>query len=114
MRHSPTLFENIALDIIFDWMGESTINRTLNEYIAIAAKLPKLEALHARVNEILATIDGNGPYEICRFKAGDKYFKYEPFPKSLSLETVRTALIKSDMREKGPRRSRKQLISGHL
>jgi hypothetical protein len=91
--------ENIALNLIFEWLGESRFNRTYEEYVAIAWRLPKLAALHAYVNERLRKLAAAGvaPYEICYFRSGDQYPWYEPFPVSLSITTIRTALIKSGM-----------------
>jgi len=74
MSHSLTSKENIALNLIFEWLGESRINRTFDEYAEIASRLPKLEALHAHVNQRLREIaeTGSAPYEICYFRAGDR------------------------------------------
>ena len=100
MRKFPTSKEDIALDIIFGLMGESRINRTIDEYIGIAARAPKLSAMHADVNRVLAKMAavGYAPYEICYFKAGDEKVWSEKFPTSLSRETIRQAWIKSGMR----------------
>lgn len=91
--------ENIALDFAFKWQGESRINRTFAEYLAIAKKLPSIEALHAYINVELAKIHATGkpPYEICYFKVGDRGHWYESYPASLSRETIRKALKKSGM-----------------
>jgi hypothetical protein len=99
MGHSLTSKENIAFSLIFEWLGESPINRTFEEYVEIAARLPKLQSLHAYVNQRLREMAeaGYAPYEICSFKAGDRYWRYEPFPRSLSITTVRNALVKSGM-----------------
>jgi hypothetical protein len=101
MNPFPTPAESIALNLIFEWLKETRFNRSLDEYIAIARRLPKLEALHAYVNQRLRQLaeDGYAPYEICTFKNGDQYWQYKPFPTSLSKETVRTALVHSGMRQ---------------
>ena len=99
MTHSLTSTENIVLNLIFEWLGEFRYNRSFNEYMEIAWRLPKLAALHAYVNQRLREIAGKAPYEICRFRAGDTFVKYEPYPQSLSITVVRTALVKSGMRE---------------
>lgn len=100
----PTSAENIALDLIFHSMGEVRYNRTQDEYTAIIAKLPPIKVLHAHINKRLEEIaaGGTSPHLICHFKAGDGYIRYEDFPKSVSIETVRSALVKIGMRE--PRR----------
>jgi hypothetical protein len=109
MGQFPTPIENIVLDIAFELMGESRINRTTDEYMQIAARLPPLKVLHSRINERLGkmTAAGEVTYEICRFKAGDKRYEYEPFPTSVSLETVRNALTVAGMRKKRWRRGRR-------
>jgi hypothetical protein len=93
--------ESIALNLVFGWLDESRFNRSMEEYIAIARRLPKLDALHSYVNQRLKQFAkmGYAPYEICTFKKGDRYYRYEKFPTSLSKETVRKALVKSGMRQ---------------
>lgn len=93
----PTSKEQIALDLIMEWLGESRFDRTMREYLSIARRLPKLEALHAWVNQRLEEIARTeaAPFEICYFKSGDRQHWYEPYPTSLSKETVRSALVKS-------------------
>jgi hypothetical protein len=92
---------NIALDIICRWLGESRYNRTMEEYRAIARKMPKLDAMHAYVNEFLAKLHARSirPYQICHFKAGDLYTRYEDFPRKISKETIRQALIATGFRQ---------------
>jgi hypothetical protein len=41
---------NIVLTLLFGWLGESRFNRTMKEYIAIAVEIPKVDAVHSRVN----------------------------------------------------------------
>ena len=88
--------EHIAIKLVFEWLGEAPANRTLAEYIAIARRLPKLAALHAYVNQRLAEIANaeQAPYTICYFKPGDAFPWIADFPRSLSMETVRTAIKK--------------------
>lgn len=102
-RLSPflTSMQEIAIDAIFAYFDESRINRTIEEYRAIAVRCPKkLQALHSIVNEMLGKLSraGIAPYEICRFKAGDYGHYYVPYPTSLSFETVRQAWLRSGMR----------------
>jgi hypothetical protein len=95
----PTSKENIALALIFHWLGEERCNRTYDEYRRIAKRLPKLEALHAYVNQKLGEFEraGYAPYQICYFRSKDRHIRYEDFPTSLSRETVRSALVKIGM-----------------
>jgi hypothetical protein len=92
----PTSKERIAINLAFEWLGESPFNRTPREYRAIWNRLPKLAALHAYINQRLQEIAEQkaAPYLICRFQPGDRAIRYEDFPTSLSRETIRTALTK--------------------
>jgi hypothetical protein len=101
MEHIMTSKERLALNLIFGSMGESPFNRTIDEYLAIAARSPKLAVLHADINRVLGNMAAAGcaPYEICYFKAGDTKITGAKFPTSLSVETVRQAWVKSGMRE---------------
>jgi len=100
MNPFPTSKEDIVIDLVFGWLGESRINRTQAEYEAIIARVPKDEAVHSYVNQKLRELAQRGvvPYEICYFKHGDRHPWYQSFPTSLSRETVRTALTKSGLR----------------
>ena len=101
MTEFPTSKENLAITLMFESLGESRFNRTMAEYNAIAARAPKLQAMHIDVNRRLQEMAaaGDAPYQICYFKAGYTIISYEPFPTSLSLETIRRALVKSGMRD---------------
>jgi hypothetical protein len=101
-----TSVENITLRLVFAFMNEQQYNRTSQDYTRIASALPPLKVLHHEVNRILTRrLELNGPpYAICRFRAGDQRYSFEPFPTSISIETIRTALVKSVMRQ--PRRRR--------
>lgn len=96
MSKHLTTKEDIALNLISEALGESFINRTPAEYEAIKAKLPPTKVLEGWVNSALAKIAAGGdpPYDICYFKAGDRHIWYEPFPKRLSIEVVRSALVR--------------------
>jgi len=114
--HAVTPFltskENIVIDIAFGWLGESRINRAREEYMDVASRIPNLTALHDIVNDTLGRMAeaGYAPFEICYFKRGDRGHWYETFPKSVSLETVRKAWLKSGMKElKAEHRKMKRL-----
>jgi hypothetical protein len=112
-KHSqfPTPIEDIALNLIFTVMGEARINRTYDEYMAIAARLPPLKVLTFQINRLLQELhkcdgcDGVRLPELCRFKAGDERITFEPYPKTISYQTVRTALEFNGMREPRWRKS---------
>jgi hypothetical protein len=103
----PTAIQDIAINLVFNVMGERRINRTPQEYATIAAKLPPLKVLTFEVNEELCWMheqsarSGVPLPQLCRFKAGDERWSYEDYPHQISIETVRAALEISGMR---PRR----------
>ena len=109
MREHLTSEQNVALNIIFDDLGESRFNRSAEEYLAISRRLPPLKLLHGIVNDRLQETakSGTAPYEICPFMAGDQEIWYKPYPTSLSQETVRLALVNSGMRDPRSRRTQK-------
>lgn len=101
MSQSLTSKEKLALDLIFGSVDEARIDWTMAEYMDVASRAGKLDVMHADVNQALGEMAAAGyaPYEICYFKAGDRSPWFEPFPTSLSKETVRKAWVKSGMRE---------------
>jgi hypothetical protein len=111
MTKFPTPVEEIVLTITFGLMGESRFDRTYDEYMQIAKRLPPLKVLHGQINDKLREMAAAGiePYKICPFKIGDKYIRYKSFPDSVSLETVRSALTKAGMRTKLRQNKTKQL-----
>ncbi len=52
-----TPVEEIVINLVLEWLGESRINRKMEEYIAIAHRFPKIEAAHSYVNERLERIE---------------------------------------------------------
>jgi hypothetical protein len=97
--------ENLALNLIYDWLGITPKPvRSFEEWEEIAGRIPKLEALHAYIDDRLRAWDQGeiAKYEICYFKAGDRYPHYEDFPTSISKSTIRSALVKSGLWELRP------------
>jgi len=82
MGRFPTPIEDIVLDIAFELMGESRINRGHKKYMEIAARLPPLKKLHGQINDRLRemAVADTAPSEICPFKKGDQHIWYKPFP----------------------------------
>ena len=101
----PTPIQDIALNLTFVVMGEKRINRTYDEYMAIAERLPPLKVLTFKINQLLEQLykchGCNGVLlpQLCKFKAGDQRTIYEPYPKTISSVTVRTALAITGMRK---------------
>src|ERR1700688_3656548 len=109
-RRLPTPIQDIALNLVFAVMGESRINRTQEEYAAIAVKIPALKVLAFKINELLKWMHGRVERSgvklplLCRFKPGDELWTCEEYPRHISLETVRAALVVAGLRS--PRRRR--------
>jgi hypothetical protein len=95
----PTAIQDIAINLVFAVMGESRMYRSQTEYAAIAARLPPLKVLTYRANEQLkrlhedSALRGSRLPELLRFKAGDERWAYEEYPRQISAETIRTALV---------------------
>jgi hypothetical protein len=72
-----TSLEDNALSLVFELVGQSRYNRTLEEYGQIASRLPPLKQLEYEVNKLLKRKLESGGIrgEICRFRAGDKIIK---------------------------------------
>ena len=60
MSKFPTPVEDIVLIIVFDLMGESPVNRTPDEYVQIAARLPPLKVLYGQINDKLREMAAAG------------------------------------------------------
>jgi len=108
MKQRPqvvTPIQNVALNQIFAVMGEERINRSIDEYMDVVARLPPLKVLKHKVDERLQHLHDcsgcNGFLlpKICRFKAGDQIISYEPYPTEISRETIRVALEIAGMRK---------------
>jgi hypothetical protein len=105
-----TPVQDIAINLVFRVMDEQRTNRSLQDYAAIAAKLPPLKSLVYEVNELLKwmhqrSVSSGIPLPLlCRFKAGDERYFFEAYPREISYETVRKALEVFGMRS--PRRKR--------
>jgi hypothetical protein len=108
--------EELALDLLFESHGESRYNQTAAEYERLSALVKNLDDAYFRVNRSLEQRKKSDQQQckksdqprwrrICYFKAGDLTPRYAPFPESISIETIRNALVFSGFRE--PRR-RKQ------
>ena len=100
--------EELALDLLFESYGESRYDQTAAEYERLSALVKNLKDAHFRVNRSLEQYKQSGQPRwgaICYFKAGDLTPRYAAFPESISMETIRNALVFSGFRE--PRR-RKQ------
>lgn len=100
MRRFLIPIQDIAINLVFDVMKETRVNRTTAEYMRISEKLPPLKELHYLINVRLKELHqtGNLP-EILRFKAGYERIVYEPYPSEISYETLRAALTISGMRQ---------------
>jgi len=101
MYRSPRPLEELALDLLFESYGEDRYGRSSEDYARLSALVPSLKEAHFRVNERLQQENSSGQQRwrsICRFKAGDISPRYEPFPTSISIDTIRNALNYSGFR----------------
>jgi hypothetical protein len=96
------------MSLLYRSLGERPYDRTPEEYLEIKSRIPKrLKAVHHIINEelqALAQCDKFASWERCDFKAGDQIIHFEPYPKSISVETVRQALTVFGWREPQKRR----------
>jgi hypothetical protein len=108
MNSHPTSTQRFAMSLLFRGLRECPYNRTPKEYEQIKSRIPKrLKVVHGIINEQLnelAQSDEFASWERCDFKAGDEKIHFEPYPKSISIETVRLALIGFGWREPQERR----------
>ena len=103
MYRSPKPLEELALDLFFESHGESRYNRSVEEYEHLSTLTVNLKDVHFRVNQRLREYKKSGKPRwggICYFKAGDLKPHYAPFPESISVQTIRNALIFSGFRER--------------
>ena len=94
--------EELAVDLLFESFGENRYNRTPEEYEYLCSLIPNLKQAHYRVNQQLKKRHEEGKFRnraICDFKGGDKVPIYRPYPETISIETIRIALIKLGFRD---------------
>ena len=107
MYRPPRPHEELVLDLVFESYGESRYNRTSAEYEHLATLVTNIKDVHYRVNKRLQEYKKSGQPRsaaIVYFKAGDLKPRYEPFPETISMQTVRTALIFAGFRKPKQRR----------
>ncbi|UPJ74512.1 hypothetical protein [Bradyrhizobium sp. 187] len=101
MHRNRMSLQELAVDLLFDTLGEDRYNRSPQEYERLASLIPHIKEAHHRVNERLEQLQKTGqqPYSaICYFKAGDVAPRYVPFPTKISAETLRKGLIAIGLR----------------
>jgi hypothetical protein len=102
--------EELALDLLFEALGESRYNRSPEDYERLCALIPPLKQAHFLVNQELRKHHDKGTFRdtaICDFKAGDRVVTYRAYPKTISIETIRNGLIALGFRDpKWQKRSR--------
>jgi hypothetical protein len=101
--------EELALDLLFESYGEDRYNRSAEEYEYLATLTENIKDVHFRVNKRLAEYKKSGQPRwggICYFQPGDAMPRYKPFPDSISIETIRSALNFSGFRKPKWRKQR--------
>ena len=82
--------EELAVDLLFDALGEHRYNRSPEEYERLRSLIPHLKQAHYLVNRGLKELHERGILRgraICDFKAGDRVPRYRPYPRTISIET---------------------------
>jgi hypothetical protein len=102
MYRSAKPLEELALDLLFESYGESRYDRTPAEYAHLSALVTNLKDAEYRVNKLLKEKKESGRLRwmaICYFQPNDVAPRYAPVPDSISIETIRSALIHTGFRE---------------
>ena len=96
MYRTKKPLEDLALDLLFEALGEKRYNRSPEDYKRLCALIPPLKKAHFLVNQQLRKHHDEGTFKdtaICDFKAGDRFATYRAYPETISIETIRIALI---------------------
>jgi hypothetical protein len=96
MYRTRKALEELALDLLFEALGETRYNRSPEDYQRLCALIPRLKQAHFLVNQQLRKHHDDGTFRdsaICDFKAGDRIATYRAYPETISIETIRNALI---------------------
>jgi hypothetical protein len=108
MADQPTAIQSLAVSLLLNAMGEDPYNRTPEDYTEIKSRIPKnLKVVRHLVNERLARFATTEEFRrsrFCRFRAGDRVVREEPYPTSISVETIRQGLVLYGWRDKARRR----------
>jgi hypothetical protein len=113
MYRSPKPLEELSLDLLFESYGEDRYNRSAEDYAYLSTLVTNLKDALFRVNQRLAQYKRSGKPRwsgICYFRAGDLTPRFKPFPESISMQTIRSALEFSGFRE--PKYRKTQAITG--
>lgn len=99
-----TTQENLIVSVIFRILGESRFNRTLAEYASVAARVPAQKILLYLINRALEDMAIAGySWEYCEVwtnkKTNMRSYKFVGAPIKVGRETLRTAWVKSGMRD---------------
>jgi hypothetical protein len=96
MIAQPTAIQRFAMKVMYQALGIDPINRTMEEYEQIQSLIPtNLKVVHGIINDYLkdnAVTNFSCP-QFCRFRAGDEFIRIEDYPRRISREVVREALI---------------------
>jgi hypothetical protein len=102
-REPITQIQQFALEMLFRALKVNVHDRTMAEYVEISQLIPaSMKVVTSIINNELARYSQTEEFkrrEFTRFTSGDKIVHYERYPTTVSLETVRKALINSRWRE---------------
>lgn len=93
--------EEFAVDLLLETYGEHRFNRSAEAYEGLIALLPPLKQAYYLVNRRLNELHNAGQLKerlICYCKPGDLKPRYESYPTSISMETIRKGLATVGLR----------------
>src|SRR5215471_15224148 len=94
--------EELAVDLLFETLGEHRYNRSPQEYQRLRTLIPPLKQAHHLVNQRLKQLHDDGKLRdraICDFKAGDRFPFDRPYPDTISIQTLRNGLVALGFRD---------------
>jgi hypothetical protein len=101
--------EELAVDLLLETFGEHRFNRSAEAYRRLCALVPPLKEAHYRTNRRLKQLHDAGKLKdraLCYYKPGDLKPRYESYPTSISVETLRKGLAAAGLRVPRWRRRR--------
>lgn len=93
--------EELAVDLLLETYEEHRYNRSAEAYGRLCALIPPLKEAHYRTNRRLKELHDAGKLReriLCYYKAGDLAPRYELYPTSISVETLRKGLASVGLR----------------
>lgn len=93
--------QEFGVDLLLETFEEHRFNRSPKDYERLIALIPPLKQAYYLANRRLDELHKAGQLKerlICHFKAGDLKPRYEAYPKTISMETLRQGLATVGLR----------------